>query len=116
MHFRVSNITRRSVLADRAERAGTFWQRLKGLLGRSQLYPGEGLHLTPCRSIHTFFMRFPIDVVFLDERGTVLRISSAVAPWRGLVCTEAKSALELPAGTAEASGTRTSDELSFELC
>jgi uncharacterized membrane protein (UPF0127 family) len=114
MRFRVSNITRGSVLAERAERAETFWGRLKGLLGRSRLCGGEGLHITPCRSIHTFFMRFPIDVLFLDERQTVLRVSRALAPWRTLVCTRATSALELPAGAA--SGTQPSDVLEFELC
>ena len=61
-------------------------------------------------------MRFPIDVLFLDERGTVLRVSSALAPWRTLVCARATSALELPAGTAAASGTQPSDVLAFELC
>lgn len=116
MRFRVTNITRRAVLAQRAERADSFGRRLKGLLGRSRLSPGDGLHLLPCRAIHTFFMRFPIDVLFLDERGTVLRVFSAVAPWRAVACAKAKSALELAAGTAEASGTRPSDVLDFELC
>jgi len=61
-------------------------------------------------------MRFPIDVLFLDERQTVLRVSSALAPWRALVCKRATSALELPAGTAAESGTQPSDVLEFELC
>jgi uncharacterized membrane protein (UPF0127 family) len=61
-------------------------------------------------------MRFPIDVLFLDESGTVLRVSSTLVPWRTLVCTRATSALELPAGTAVATGTQPSDVLEFELC
>jgi uncharacterized protein len=116
MRFRVSNVTRQAILADRAERAATFWERLRGLIGRAQLKPGEALHITPCRSIHTFFMRFPIDVVFLDRHGTVLRACPAMSPWSALVCSRATSVLELPPGTAAATGTRTGDVLTFELC
>ena len=61
-------------------------------------------------------MRFPVDVLFLDERGTVLLVCGALAPWRVVACTSAQSALELPAGTAAASGTQPSDVLKFELC
>lgn len=96
--------------------ADSAWTRMRGLLGRRGLESGEGLLITPTGSVHTFFMRFPIDVLFLDERGTVLRVSSALAPWRTLVCARATSALELPAGTAAASGTQASDVLAFELC
>ncbi|TML60208.1 MAG: DUF192 domain-containing protein, partial [Actinobacteria bacterium] len=55
---------------------------MKGLLGRTSLPDGEGLLLKPCGSVHTFFMRFPIDVVFLDRELSVVAVSAEVAPWR----------------------------------
>ena len=116
MQLRVTNSTRGAVLADRVERAVAFTSRLKGLLGRSRLNPGEGLHIAPCNSIHTFFMRFPIDVIFLDGAGRVVQVRSALKPWRAIICLGAQSALELPAGIVEKTGTRTADELNFELC
>ncbi len=116
MRFRVTNSTRAALLADRAERATSFAKRLKGLIGRSRFEAGEGLQIAPCNSIHTFFMRFAVDVIFLDGAGRVLRIWPRVRPWRALACPDAKSVLELPAGTVERTGTRPADELAFELC
>jgi uncharacterized membrane protein (UPF0127 family) len=72
--------------------------RMKGLLGRSELRPGEGLLLRPASSIHTFFMRFPIDAVFLDQGLRVLRISDELRPWRAASRRGAHAVLELPAG------------------
>ena len=62
--------------------ADTFWKRSIGLMGRRSLNPRQGLLLRPCGSIHTCFMRFPIDVIFLDASGRVIRIGRNVAPWR----------------------------------
>ena len=62
--------------------ADTFWKRSIGLMGRSGLKVGQGLLLRPCRSIHTCFMRFAIDVIFLDAKNQVVRIQSNVKPWR----------------------------------
>jgi len=72
--------------------------RMKGLLGRSELRPGEGLLLRPASSIHTFFMRFPIDAVFLDKGLRVLRISDELRPWRAASRRGAHAVLELAAG------------------
>ena len=116
MQFRVTNTTRDALLAHRAQRATHFFERLKGLIGRTHFDPGEGLQIEPCNSIHTFFMQFPIDAVFLDEGRKVLRVCSALRPWQVVSCVQAKSVLELPAGTVDRSGTRTADELAFELC
>ena len=71
---------------------------MKGLLGRSELRPGEGLLLRPASAIHTFFMRFPIDAVFLDREWRVVGIADDVAPWRTAARKGAKAVLELPAG------------------
>ncbi len=75
--------------------------RMRGLLGRSQLGAGEGLLLKPASSVHTFFMRFPIDVVFIDREGRVTRVVRALRPWRVAGSRRACAVLELPAGVCE---------------
>jgi len=115
MPLRVTNVTRDRILADRAREATGFRDRLVGLLGRRELPIGEGLHLLPCNSIHMFFMRFPIDAIFLDAGGTVVKVFHALAPWRATsVYRKARSVLELPAGVAKESGTQVGDCLAFE--
>jgi len=89
----------------RIRRCDTFGTRLLGLMFRERPLTDEAYHLVPCNSVHTFFMRFPIDVLFLDADGRVLRIVGGVAPWRVLLpVKEAASVLELPAGASEAHG------------
>ena len=78
--------------------------RAKGLLGRSGLEPGEGLLLRPASSVHTAFMRFPIDVVFLDRELNVLDVREAVRPWRMAARRGARAVLELGAGEAARRG------------
>jgi uncharacterized protein len=80
--------------------ADTPWTRLRGLLGRTGLEADEGLLLRPVASIHTFFMRFPIDVVFLDRGYAVIKVVREVRPWRFAAARRAKVVLELPAGAA----------------
>lgn len=81
------------------------WRRLHGLLGRRGLGPDEGCLLRPCRAIHTLGLRFPIDVVWLDEELRVLRVDEAVPPgWHARRCPRAYAALELAAGAARALG------------
>ena len=88
-----------------AEVADRAIPRLVGLLGRSGLAEGDGLVLKPCSSIHTCFMRFPIDVLFLDAEGTILRVARAVTPYRAAAGGwRARIAVELPAGTAARAG------------
>ena len=115
MLWRVNNETRQKLLADRAEKATGFFHRFKGLMGRRSLAVGEGLHILPCNSIHTFFMRIPIDVVFLDRQGVIVKQLPTLPPWRATsVYFQSRSVLELPAGVLEASGTREGDRLTFE--
>ena len=115
MRLRVNNITRGRLLADKAREARSFWARFQGLMGQASLPVGEGLHLVPCNSIHTFFMRIPIDVAFLDAQGRIVKKFDALPPWRATtVYFKAQSVLELPAGTLQASGTQEGDMLSFE--
>ena len=92
------------VVCERCLVAARPLRRMRGLLGRRDLPQGEGILLRPAGSIHTFFMRFSIDVVFLSEAGVVLCIAAAVRPWRIAVCRGARSALELAAGESERHG------------
>jgi uncharacterized membrane protein (UPF0127 family) len=77
---------------------------MRGLLGRRDLPQGEGILLRPAGSIHTFFMRFPIDAVFLSESGVVLSVTAGVRPWRIAGCKRSRSVLELAAGESERRG------------
>jgi len=93
----------------------TWRARLRGLLGRSGLAAGSALVIEPCTSIHTFFMKFEIDAVFLDRRGRVVRALPGLRPWRATrFHLRAEQVVELPAGTLERTGTREGDELAFE--
>src|SRR5437763_16535808 len=85
------------VVVERCFVADKPWSRMRGLLGRSQLPVGEGLFLKPCGSVHMFFMRFPIDVVFLDRELSVVGVVSCLRPWRMAGRRGAMSALEHPA-------------------
>jgi uncharacterized protein len=88
------------VLCERCLVAETPFTRMRGLLGRSGLESGEGLLLRPASSVHTFFMRFSIDVVFLGARGEVLKVAADVAPWKAVGARGAKAVIELAAGEA----------------
>ncbi len=109
----VTNPARSTVLATRLEVADTGPKRNKGLLGRAGLAAGEGLWIVPCESVHTFFMRFPIDLVYLDRRHKIKKLRSAVGPWRLSACFSAYSILELPAGTIASTQTQCGDTLVF---
>jgi uncharacterized membrane protein (UPF0127 family) len=84
--------------------ADSFVLRLRGLLGRGELDTGDGLLLQPSGSIHTWFMRHPIDAVFLDRDFRVLRTVPAIPPWRVAAVRHARAVLELRAGEAERRG------------
>jgi uncharacterized protein len=98
----------------RCEVADGFFSRLRGLLGRGGLRPGEGLLLSPSSSVHTMFMRFAIDVVFLDRELQVVGVSADVRPWRLAGRKGARHVLELAAGGAQASEIRAGERLSLE--
>ena len=107
----VRNLTRGTMLATQLEKAHTGARRRKGLLGRECLPPGEGLWIAPCESVHTFFMRFPIDLVYLDRKLRVKKVRHSVGAWRMSACFSAHSVLELPAGTALATRTAPGDSV-----
>ena len=89
-------------------------RRMRGLLGRADLPAGEGILLRPASSVHTFFMRFPIDVVFLDRDGVVLGVEPDVAPWRLAGRRGAKAVVELAAGESARRGIAVGDRLALQ--
>ena len=98
-------------ICERCTLADSPLTRLKGLLGRARLESGEGLLLRPASSIHTAFMRFPIDAVFLDREDRVVRVVPDLKPWRTAGCRGARAVLELPSGESERRGVRPGDRL-----
>ena len=100
-------------LLERVESAVTIGQRFRGLMLRKELPPGYGLLLPDCRSVHTCFMRFPIDLIYLSADNQVVRIVAGLKSWRVSVCTEARSVLETPAGWAQDRGLKEGDTVLF---
>jgi uncharacterized membrane protein (UPF0127 family) len=94
--------------------ADSAWTRLRGLLGRRRLSPDAGLLLLPTGSIHTWFMRFPIDAVFLDGDLRVLGVAAELRPWRLAGRRGARAVLELAAGEAARCGIEPGDRLNLE--
>ncbi len=113
MKISVTNETRKTVLADHADVADTSEKRRTGLLKHKSLDAGDGLWIVPCESVHTFFMKFAIDLVYLGKDKKVRKVRSRVGPWRMSACLTAHSILELPAGTVEATATAPGDQLAF---
>lgn len=113
MFLAVRNETRNAILGCAIGTADRAAARRKGLLGRSRLDPGEGIWIVPCQGIHTWGMKFPIDVVYLDRKKTVRKLRHAMRPWRLSACFWAHSVLELPAGVLDRTGTAKGDQLSW---
>ena len=98
-------------LVCRARVASSFLARFRGLMLTSSLEPGTGLLFPRTRSVHTHFMRYAIDVVFLDDRQRVVRIAAGLRPWRFAAAKGAAAVLELPAGECARLGLAEGDEL-----
>jgi len=100
-------------LCERCSLANSAGSRLKGLLGRARLERGEGLLLSPAPAIHTCFMRFPIDAVFLDRDLRVVGVAPRLSPWRWARRARARAVLELSAGESERRGVRLGERLTM---
>jgi uncharacterized protein len=112
--IRVVNRTRGTMLGDRVRLANDLPGRLRGFLFRPPPATGEGILLSPCRAVHMYSVRFPLDVVFISEVGEVVATYRDLRPWkRSAVHGSARHALELPPGTIRASGTTAGDLLSW---
>ena len=117
------NVSRGTTLAARLEDGSSLWAKFMGLMGRTDLPPGEGLWLPGENAIHMMFMRFAIDVVFVARPTSgpngsrrVVALRRALPPWRGVVwrAAGASGVVELPIGTIDASGTAVGDEIAIE--
>ncbi|MHB1357079.1 MAG: DUF192 domain-containing protein [Anaerolineae bacterium] len=116
MPIQVTNLTREQVLADNALLASTYWQRLFGLMGRKTLAPGEGLVIDPCSSVHTHWMRFAIDVIYVNKEHVVVGIDHNLRPWRlGRLYKRVQYVVELPAGRAHETDTQVGDQLILDI-
>ena len=110
---KVANASKGSIVAEDVDIADTFWSRFRGLMGRASLPLGKGLFLNRTSSIHTAFMRFPIDVVFVDRASRVLKVVPELKPFRAAL-SRGHSALELPAGGAGRAHIEQGDVLQLE--
>ena len=103
-----------ALVCERCEIPETSFGRMRGLLGRDGLEPGSGMLIDRAPSVHMFFMRFPIDVVFVDRDLKVVKVVERLRPWRIASARHAAAALELPAGAAAAAGVDVGDILAIE--
>ncbi len=112
------NRTRQTYLATQLSIAATHWTRLRGLMctEADSFHVGQGLWIVPSRGVHTFAMRFPIDVVYLDEEKTVVHLEQDLKPWRvAALRMQAASVIELPRNILHTTGTSIGDEIEIVL-
>jgi uncharacterized membrane protein (UPF0127 family) len=113
--MRIINKTKNRRLAEQAEVAKTIFKRAKGLLGKNMLQAKEAMIIETCNSVHTFFMRFPIDILFVGKNNKVVGIAHNVSPWRlSPIYWKAAFVIEFPAEAIKDSGTEIGDELAFD--
>ena len=106
------NITRKKTLASTLLIADTFFSSLLGLMGRRCLPDGEGLWINPCQAVHSMWMRFPIDVVFLGDARSVVHLVEGLRPFRiTRFVSVARSVIEIPAGTVARTETKVGDRI-----
>lgn len=111
----IRNLRTGHVIADRVLTAFDSASRRTGLLKRDSFPSGEALVIAPCGAVHTFFMRFPIDILFVGRDGSVLKTREAVGPRRIAASLRAFATIELPSGTIARTGTRRGDSLTIEV-
>ncbi len=110
----ITNLTQGSLLADQVEFADTPLKRMKGLLGRPGLNDGHALVISSCQSVHMVFMKFPIDVVFVDRSRCVVGLCSDLKPFAfSPIFWKSACAIELPTGTIDKTQTKIGDQLKF---
>ena len=108
----VKNVTRNRILVSRGRIANNFWTRFKGLMGSAPLEKGEALLISPSNSVHTHFMRYALDILYINNNYQVVAMDEKMKPWRmGRIHRQARHVLELPAGVIEATRTSIGDQL-----
>lgn len=101
-------------LLNSVQKTETIWERTKGLLGRQGLKDGEGLLIVPCNSIHTFFMTFSLDLVYLDREDKVVKLVKNIRPWKMSGCFRSAKVLEVGSRFIITSGIKVGDQLLWE--
>ncbi len=109
----IRNVSKGTVLADKAGVADTSEKRRTGLLKHTGLASGEGLWIKPSEGVHTFGMKFAIDVIFVNKKGMVVKLRPNMVKRRISLCLSAKSVVELPVGVIQSSRTEVGDQLEF---
>lgn len=111
----VHNQTKQTQIANQARLANTFLSRMVGLLKTPSLESGQGLIITSCQQIHMFFMKYALDVIFVDKENRVVGLVEAIQPW-GLspIFWSASQAIELPVGTIQFSQTQIGDQITIK--
>jgi len=113
--MKIINLNRNLVLAEKAILANSFSARLKGLLGFKSLKQDQAMVLSPCNSVHTFFMHFPIDVLFVDKDNRVIEMVQDMKPFRAVaVCFRSEFVVELPSGVIDSTDTSIGDILQIQ--
>jgi uncharacterized protein len=110
--MKIENITTGMVIAENCTVADSFLRRFAGLMGKKALPESGGLLLSPCNSIHMFFMRITLDLIFVDKNNIIVYLKENIKPWRvSRIVRSAVSVIELPAGTIKNTGTGVGDRL-----
>lgn len=113
--MRIYNVTRQTIVAQEYCTASTFFTRFMGLMGKKELPDKKALVIKPCNSIHTFFMRFPIDVLFVDRNNRITHVIESIKPWKvSKVVWNSSHVIELPPGTVKLSKTQIGDTISLD--
>lgn len=110
--LKLINKSKKNIIVENLFLADSIWSRTKGLMGKKDLAEEEGLLLVPCNSVHSMFMRFPIDLLFLDRELNIIRIIEKFKPWRATpMFRDCRQVVELKAGVALKKGVSVRDEL-----
>lgn len=112
--MKLINQTKNTIISEDVAVAHTLLTRTKGLLGRNQMRQGEALVITACNSIHTFFMRFPIDVLFVDKKDTIVLSAPGIRPFRLKAALTSSYVIELPTGTIARTRCSAGDKITLE--
>lgn len=111
----IRNLTKSTNLTSHCMIADNFFSRLKGLMGIDSFIEGSGLFITPCNSVHMFFMKIPLDILFIDKNNTVVHMVENLKPWKlTRIVWKAHSVIELPVGVIKNSFTQLGDHLDLE--
>ncbi len=108
----IRNVSKNTVIAEKCEIADNFLSRFLGLMFKNELPEGNGLLITPCNSIHMFFMKFPLDIIFIDKEYNIVHLIENIKPWKfSEIIWSSNSVIELPTGAISKTRTAVGDRL-----